>query len=280
MTIFEAYNTTKKRLEAKGIEDYVFEAKQIIKHITGYNSSMILTDYNKELTEFQENNLLAIIHQREFRYPLQYILGNWEFYGRPFKVGVGVLVPRADTETLIERALEFLKDRENPEILDLCAGSGCIGITLAKEKEDSSVLMIERFMEAFRYTVSNISLNEALNAKAMIGDVFKKSGAAKDYDLIVSNPPYIPESEMDEISPETKFEPQNALLAKDGGLEFYKAIVNNYTNSLKSGGMMLFEVGYKQSEAVKEILKEAGYSVVGSKKDLNEIERAVFGIKE
>ena len=111
MTIFEAYNEVKKKLQAAGIEDYVFEAKQIIKHITGLSATQILTQYNNKLSLFQENNLTALLRQREIRYPLQYIFGEWDFYGRPFYVGPGVLVPRADTETLIEAALEFLKIR-------------------------------------------------------------------------------------------------------------------------------------------------------------------------
>ena len=279
MTIFEAYNSTKKKLEKAGIEDFVFEAKQIIKHITGFSATQILTNYNNKLTEFQENNLVAIVHQREVRYPLQYILGNWDFYGRTFDVGVGVLVPRADTETVIEVALDYLKECENPQILDLCAGSGCIGITLAKEIESSNVLMIEKYMEAFRYTLKNIEKISAINAKAMMGDIFEKTGADGKYDIIVSNPPYIPENEMKEISPETKFEPETALLAKDGGMEFYKAIISNYTDSLQSGGMMLFEVGIGESKKVMELLKNAGFTGVDTKCDLGGIERAVFGIK-
>jgi len=279
MTIFEAYNSTKKKLMDAGIEDYVFEAKQIIKHITGLNATQILTLYNNKLTQFQENNLVALIHQREVRYPLQYIFGEWDFYGRPYTVGPGVLVPRADTETVIESALEYLKEIEAPEILDLCAGSGCIGITLAKEKEDSKVLMVEKYMEAFRYTLKNLELNLAANAKATMGDIFEKTGADNRYDLIVSNPPYIPENEMKDISPETKYEPETALIARDGGMEFYKAITENYTESLKDGGMLLFEVGINESEKVAEILKNAGYCDIKVKKDLNGIDRAVSGIK-
>ena len=227
MTIFEAYNSTKKKLEAANIRDYVFEAKQIIMHITGFTPSQILTDYNRQLTEFQKNNLTAIIHQREVRYPLQYIFGNWEFYGRPFKVGVGVLIPRADTETVVEAALEELETRENPKVLDLCAGSGCIGITLAAEVPSSEVTMVEKYDEAIRYAFHNIELNK-VNAKAVKGDVFEAPHLPNDsIDLIVSNPPYIPQQEMKYCSPEVKFEPQTALLAKDEGLEFYKAIINN-----------------------------------------------------
>ena len=280
MTIFEAYNSTKKKLEKAGIEDYVFEAKQIIKHITGLSAPQILTSYNKNLTEFQENNLIALIHQREVRYPLQYIFGEWDFYGRSYFVGPGVLVPRADTETVVETAIEYLKEKEKPRILDLCAGSGCIGITLSKEIENSIVYLVEKYDEALRYTEKNITRNKADNAKAIKGDIFEGTASDEVYDLIISNPPYIPQKEMSEISPETKFEPETALLAADGGMEFYKAIINNYTKSLKEGGMLAFEVGINESRKVAELLEAAGYKNIVIKNDLNNIERAVQGIKE
>ncbi len=276
MTIFEAYNSVKQKLQAAGIEDYVFEAKQIIKHITGLSATQILTQYNNKLSLFQENNLTALLRQREIRYPLQYIFGEWDFYGRPFYVGPGVLVPRADTETLVEAVLENLKEKEAPEILDLCAGSGCIGITLAKEKENSKVLMVEKFDEAIRYTKRNIERNSAFNAEVGKGDIFESAFSDRKYDIIVSNPPYIPQTEMDEISPETKFEPETALLAEENGMQFYKAITENYKNSLKENGVIAFEVGINQSERVAEILKTHGFKNVTVKKDLNSIDRVVF----
>ena len=276
MTIFEAYNSVKQKLQAAGIEDYVFEAKQIIKHITGLSATQILTKYNNKLSLFQENNLTALLRQREIRYPLQYIFGEWDFYGRPFYVGPGVLVPRADTETLIEAVLEKLKEKETPEILDLCAGSGCIGITLAKEKENSKVLMVEKFDEAIRYAKRNIERNSAFNAEVEKGDIFESAFSDRKYDIIVSNPPYIPQTEMDEISPETKFEPETALLAEENGMQFYKAITENYKNSLKENGVIAFEVGINQSERVAEILKTHGFKNVTVKKDLNSIDRVVF----
>ncbi len=280
MTIFEAYNSTKKKLEAAGIKDYVFEAKQIIMHITGFTPSQILTDYNKKLTEFQENNLIALIHQREVHYPLQYIFGNWEFYGRPFRVGVGVLIPRSDTETVVEAAIEELKETENPKILDLCAGSGCIGITLGLEIPAATVTMVEKYDEALRYALYNIVLNEAVNTVALKGDVFQKPDFEDgEFDMIISNPPYIPESEMKYCSPEVKFEPQAALLAEDGGLEFYKAIIENYTPCLKNGGRLCFEVGFSQGEKVRELLKANGFYDIKIKNDLNGIGRCVIGTK-
>lgn len=279
MTIFEAYNKTKQRLEKAGIEDYVFEAKQIIMHITGFTPAQILTDYNKKLSQFEENNLIALIHQREVRYPLQYIFGHWDFYGRPFKVGVGVLIPRADTETVVETALEVLNQRENSKVLDLCAGSGCIGITVAAEIPTAQVTMVEKFDEALRYAEENIKLN-SVNASVLKGDVFDKPQFENEsIDLIVSNPPYIPNSEMKYCSPEVKFEPETALLAEDGGLEFYKAIIENYKSVLKIGGYICFEVGFKQAEKVKELLRNAGFKDIKITNDLNGIGRAVRATK-
>lgn len=279
MNIFEAYNSTKKALYSAGVEDCVFEAKQIIKHITGLSSSEILMNYTKELSEFQRNNLTAVLKQRELRYPLQYIFGEWSFYGRDFYVGPGVLVPRTDTETVIEVCLDYLKDKKEPKILDLCAGSGCIGITLAKEKEDSDCLMVEKYPEAMRYAEKNIPRNKAENAKVISGDVFGGTGAEEKYDLIVSNPPYVAENGTEECSPETKYEPQTALMGGTDGLKFYRAITDNYKDSLKEKGMLCFEVGIGQADAVKEILNAAGFTGIDAKKDLNGIERAVFAYK-
>ena len=276
MNIFEAYNSTKKSLLSAGIEDCVFEAKQIIKHITGFRSSEILMNYTKELTEFQSNNLTAILRQRELRYPLQYIFGEWSFYGRDFYVGPGVLVPRADTETVIEVCTEYLKDKKEPKILDLCAGSGCIGITLSKEKEDSGCLMVEKYPEAMRYAEKNIKRNKAENAKVIAGDVLEGTASGEKYDLIVSNPPYIAENGTEEVSPETKYEPETALIGGADGLKFYRAIVGNYKASLKENGMICFEVGIGQADSVKEILNAAGFTDIDVKKDLNGIERAVY----
>lgn len=276
MNIFEAYNSTKKALNSAGIEDFVFEAKQIIKHITGLSSSEILMNYTNKLSEFQSNNLTAIIKQRELRYPLQYIFGEWSFYGRDFYVGPGVLVPRADTETVIEVCLDFLKGRKEPKILDLCAGSGCIGITLAKEKEDSTCIMIEKYPEAMRYAERNIARNKAENARVIAGDIFEGTASGEKYDLIVSNPPYIAENGAEEVSPETKYEPETALFGGTDGLEFYRVITENYKGSLKQNGMLCFEVGIGQANNVKEILRNAGFANIGAKKDLNGIERAVY----
>jgi len=276
-SIFEAYNKCKKELQDAGIEDSVFESKQIIKHITGFSNAQILSNYTKKLTEFQQNNLTAIIKQRKVRYPLQYILGKWSFYGREFTVGPGVLIPRADTETLIDKAIELLNEKENPTVLDLCAGSGAIGITIGLLRSDSQVILLEKYNEAARYAYKNIIDNGAENVLLYEGDVLDGDQNDKKYDLIVSNPPYINSEDMKNLQPEVQFEPATALSGGEDGLCFYRAIVENYKNSLNSGGRMVFEVGIGQADDVAAILESAGFSDVGKLKDLGEIDRVVFG---
>lgn len=276
-TIFEAYNGCKALLEKAGIEDYVFESKQIIRFVTGLSNLEIINNPMKQLTEFEENNLTAIIKQRSIHYPLQYILRSWDFYGRRFSVGPGVLIPRADTEAVVEKSLKIIKDKKNPKILDLCAGSGCIGITLAGERTDASVIMVEKYNEALRYTEKNIAQNGINNAAAVRGDVECGDFADRKYDLIVSNPPYITKKDMQNLQKEVTFEPETALSGGEDGLKFYRAIVKNYAGALEKGGAMCFEVGIGQAEEVAGIMREAGLKNIGFAQDAEGRQRVVFG---
>ena len=276
MTIFEAYNDCKKKLQAAGIEDYVFESKQIIKHITGYSNAQILTKYTQPLNEFQQNNFTAIIKQRLIRYPLQYIIGKWNFFGREFFVGPGVLIPRSDTETLIDVCLESISDCENPRVLDLCAGTGCIGITIKGEKSNAQVTLVEKFDEALMYTNKNAAHNN-VQVNIVKGDVLQTQGADGLYDLIVSNPPYINDQDMKSLQPEVTFEPETALSGGDDGLLFYKHIISNYKKFLSPNGVMAFEVGINQADLVADIMKENGFTGIQTRKDYGDIDRVVFG---
>ena len=276
MTIFEAYNDCKKQLQAAGIEDYVFEAKCIIRHITGYTNAQILTKYTQPLNEFQQNNMTAIIKQRLIRYPLQYIIGRWHFFGREYFVGPGVLIPRSDTETLIDVCLESVNKKPNSRVLDLCAGTGCIGLTIKGECPDAEVTLVEKYDEALSFTNKNASYNN-LDVKIVKGDVLCTEGADGLYDLIVSNPPYITDADMKTLQPEVKFEPATALEGGEDGLVFYHHITKEYKKHLAAGGVMAFEVGAGQAEAVCEIMKQNGFKDVQTRKDYCEIDRVVFG---
>lgn len=275
MTIFEAYNNCKRQLESFGIEDYVFESKQIIKHITGYTSAQILTNYTDNLTEFQQNNLTAIIKQRQIRYPLQYILGRWNFYGREFFVGAGVLIPRSDTETLIDTLKNIIKQKESAAVLDLCSGTGCIGITLKCECENCDVTVVEKYDDALKFLKKNALHNNA-DIKIVKGDVFESDGASDRYDIIVGNPPYITNADMKNLQPEVTFEPDTALCGGEDGLDFYRAIINNYKTALNAGGVMAFEVGINQAKDVAKIMKDSGFETELFK-DLNGVDRVVLG---
>lgn len=277
ITIFNAYNQTKKRLQAAGIEDFGFEAREIIRHITGFDNKKIMLNYNTSLTDIQQKRLDEIVSARITRYPLQYILGAWSFYGLSFKVGKGVLIPRADTEIAVDTALELIKEKQKPKVLDLCAGSGAIGISIAVNRPEAKVTMLEKYDGALLYLKENIILNNANNASYLKGDVFESDCADCKYDLIISNPPYIKEKDMKTLQPEVKAEPTKALCGGKDGLDFYRAIVENYKASLTSGGSICFEVGFDEAESVKEILTEAGFSGITVKKDLSGIDRVVFG---
>ena len=276
MTIFEAYNDCKRQLQAAGIEDYVFESKCIIRHITGYTNAQILTKYTQPLNEFQQNNLTAIIKKRLIRYPLQYIIGKWSFFGREFFVGPGVLIPRSDTETLIDVCLDSIKNNPTARVLDLCAGTGCIGITVKGECPETDVTLVEKFDEALSFTNKNAKYNN-IDVKIEKGDVLKTEGANGLYDLIVSNPPYITDADMKTLQPEVKFEPATALEGGEDGLLFYRHIAKEYKKHLAPNGVMAFEVGANQAEAVCEIMKQNGFKDVQTRKDYCEIDRVVFG---
>jgi len=275
-TIFEAYNECKKQLADADIPDCVFEAKQIIKHVTGYSNAQILANYNRPLTQFQENLLTVIVKQRLVHYPLQYIIGRWSFFGHEFFVGPGVLIPRADTETVMDVCMEYINGDREYKVLDLCAGTGCIGISIAAERENAKVTLVEKYSEALSYLNKNVEHN-GVSVEVKQGDIFDACAADKKYDLIVSNPPYITDSDMKTLQPEVKLEPETALAGGKDGLDFYRAIIKNYRQSLKDGGMLVFEVGINEASAVALMMTAAGFENVGTRADINDIDRVVFG---
>ena len=276
-TIFSAYNDTKEKLKTAGIEDYGFEARVIIRHVTGFDNKEILINYNNVLTVYQQKELESIVERRRARYPLQYILGEWSFYGRTFRLGEGVLIPRGDTETVVETALELIKNVESPGILDLCAGSGAIGLTLALERTDSRVILLEKYETALGFAAKNKELLGAYNAECVKGDVLSGDLSSKRFDLIVSNPPYVSKEDMKALQPELAFEPKEALCPGEDEFLFYKKTVENYKRALNPGGFICFEVGKGMAESVEKILSSAGFAGVDSRKDFADIERVVFG---
>ncbi len=275
MTIFSAYNDTKNKLREAGIEPYVFEAKQIIRFVTKYSNAQILEKYMEELDPLKEQFLKSVVSGRVKRIPLQYLLGEWSFFGYDFFVGKGVLCPRPDTETLVEVALDLVGNAP-AKIADLCAGSGCVGISVAKEKPITLITAVEKYDAAYDYLTRNIEKNGAENVIAVKADIETYETNEK-FDLILSNPPYISREEMSTTSEETKSEPETALFGGEDGLDFYKIILDKWLPRLNVGGSVAVEVGAGMAQKVKELFIAAGLKNVKTKEDINEIERVVYG---
>lgn len=267
----------KSTLERGGIESAGFEADQLFQ---GAEIKMVdlFSDPRSEVDEAVFAKISALIDRRLSGEPLQYILGEWDFYGLPFIVGEGVLIPRPDTETLVDVGVTFLKARNKEErkTLDLCAGSGCIGIALEK-LADAGVTCVEKSKEAFGYLRDNIVLNGA-SVEAVLGDVLEADTVRGEFDLIVSNPPYLTESDMKSLQREVEFEPKVALYGGIDGLDFYKSILGAYPKKLKSGGMIAVEIGMGQERSVSAIFRENGIEP-HFEKDMGGIYRVVYGIK-
>lgn len=261
-------------LEQAGIDAPRFDARELLLYAMGLSSPAQLYS-RSSATEQEAEAYRVLLRRRAQRYPLQYLLGFWEFYGRRFVVNEGVLIPRPDTETLVDTALWLLKGKPSPHILDLCSGTGVLAITLALERPDAQVKALELSEQALEVLAENISALKA-PVEAILGDVttFVPKG---QYDLILSNPPYIPTEEYLTLSPEVHCEPKMAFIAADGGMFFYQSIIRRYRKFLSPSGFLLLEAGAGQSGAILELMRQHQYTDLGAKKDLGGIERAIFG---
>lgn len=217
--------------------------------------------------------LEELVRRRISGEPLQYITGECWFYGRRFISEPGVLIPRFDTECVVEYALSLLGSNES--VLDLCCGSGCIGLTLALEK-DADVCFADISAQALALTERNARLHGFLNIKTVQTDVFRAFPGGV-FDMIISNPPYIPTGDIEHLSREVRREPFSALDGGEDGLDFYRRIASACRKSLADGGRLVFECGIGQNCAVEHIMKENGFENIVSVKDLNGIYRAVGG---
>lgn len=245
-----------------------------------------LNDASIESAEFQARQMAMaiesgkiseqeILSRRLAGEPLQYILGEWEFFGLPMIVGPGVLIPRADTEIAVEKALEIIKEKPNAKVLDVCAGSGCIGIAIAKNS-NAKVSFIEKSNEAIGYLKKNLKLN-SLPAEVYNTDALKTPEIQEKFDLIISNPPYIKTDVLASLQKEVQFEPQMALDGGEDGLIFYKAIAKNFKPLINDGGSLVFEIGFDEAQEVEEIMSALKYQNIKTFRDYGGNERVVIG---
>ena len=262
-------------------------ARNLLCFATGKTQEQILSDremYASDAACQTLNNALSRVLSGE---PLAYILGEWEFYGLPLFVTPDVLIPRDDTCAVTALAINqglFLK--EDPRILDLCTGSGCIGLAIASRVKDARITLADISREALAVAKKNVSRNHLSGRVSCVqADALSKPSAfLGKFDMIVSNPPYITGADMLELPLSVKeFEPHLALYGGDDGLMFYRSIIENYTEALKPGGYLCFEFGMGQGDDVCRLLEEKGYTILERSRDYNDRERACiaqFGRKE
>lgn len=250
------------------------ETREILR-ICGFEQLDIFTRPETPVSIETEKRAMELADKRSSGYPIQYLAGEWEFYGLPFKIGEGVLIPRQDTETIVELGIEFLEKQGGGRVLDLCSGSGCIGISIA-EFADCKSTCVELSKDAFFYLKENITLNRAENrVSAVNADVFMFE-TSDVYDLIVSNPPYLSDGDMSALQREVTFEPEMALYGGGDGLDFYRKLLDIYPQKLRKGGMIAFEIGINQDEAVAVIFEKHGIEPK-FKNDLAGIKRVIYG---
>lgn len=277
MTLNEVYLQGKKILSEAYCDAPAFDAMRIFEMCFGLSRQDVILTRNAFADEVKAAKFFELIRQRATGRPLQYMLGRWNFMGNEFKVREGVLVPRDDTEVVVKAALDCIKNINAPRVLDLCTGPGTIAITLAKQRPDATIVAVELSDVALHYLKENIALNEVKNVIPVQFDVLLGADSFEydDFDIIVSNPPYIPTSDLKGLQLEVQNEPQMALDGGTDGLIFYQAIAQSWTKCLKKGVHLCVEVGQGQANDVKSIFEEAGLVDITIKRDLNSIDRVV-----
>lgn len=258
------------KLTAAGVPDARFDAAELYRLATGRDPRL---DDGPSAAE--EARLSALAERRAAREPLQYILGEWDFMDFTLKVGPGVLCPRADSEIVCESALALLQGRERPVVYDLCAGTGCLGLGIARHSPGALVTCVEKSPEAWHYLTANTAQTGVRTVQA---DVFTyyKTLPAEGADLIISNPPYLTGAEMRALMPETAQEPAMALDGGADGLDFYRLLTEKYRDAVRPGGWLVLEIGYAQGSAVLALGAACGWVNTSCRKDYGGNDRAVL----
>ncbi len=272
----ELFRECQAAMEQSGVQDARFDTMCIFQDCLGDRNPLFSP--LEAVPSAAEGLIRAMTERRISGEPLQYILGEWEFYGYPFKVGAGVLIPRPDTETLVDAVIRRCRSSgiTAPRIADLCAGSGCIAVTLKKELPLAEVTAVELSQDALPYLRQNIALNGA-DVGIIEGDVLAETTAARlrGLDIVVSNPPYLTAEEMAELQTEVAREPAMALDGGEDGLGFYRVLTPLWKGSLRSGGWLCYEFGMGQHEEVGKILAGNGFENIEFTRDLGGIVRTV-----
>ena len=262
---------TRARLKKAGVEQAQLEARELVCYAADKSREQLYRDMSLYVSAELERRVDDLVRRRLAGEPVAYIIGEWEFYGMPLDISRDVLIPRADTEILAERAILYArKAGEEARVLDLCAGSGCIGLAVAENTPNCRVVLGELDEGALRVCKQNVRRNR-LNAQVTclsVNALEPPSPSLWDFDVIVCNPPYIPTGDIAGLDVSVKdYEPHKALDGGTDGLDFYRAIAGQWKRALERGGRLVFEIGYDQAPAVEYILAGGGYGGIVTTQD-------------
>lgn len=276
MTLERALIVGKEVLEKAGISEFALDAWYLLEYAADIDRSYYYLHYQEELAKDLQQEYEMLLRKRAEHVPLQYITGEQEFMGLSFKVNTNVLIPRQDTELLVETARGLVQP--GMRVLDLCTGSGCVIISLKHFMPQIEAFGSDTSKQALLVAKENAKAND-LAVTWERSDLFQNITGT--FDMILSNPPYIPTGEIERLMPEVRdFEPRIALDGSEDGLEFYRRILEEGKSFLNPRGYLLFEIGYNQGEAVSAMMKAAGFGQVRVIRDLSGLNRVVCGRKE
>ena len=261
------------------IDNSAFEAKQIVLKAMNFSGTDFLLHRDDAVNEENVAKIHNMCNDRISGIPIQYVLGEWDFMGYTFHVGEGVLIPRPETEILCQYVIDKVKDKPESVVIDLCSGSGCIGISVALNVESARVILVEKSDEALYYLKQNAEKFNLDNVTVLKGDIFDTDSllsSLPEADVIVSNPPYIKSDEIPSLQSEVLKEPEMALDGGKDGLDFYRCICKEWTRLLKQNGETVLECGENQAQDIGELFKNESfnYKII---KDYNGIDRIVIG---
>lgn len=266
-------------LEDAGRENAGFDARCLIEFLLGIDTTQFMLRRSENADTKLFSDYMTLIRRRATGEPLQYILGRWEFMDGEFFVGEGVLVPRPETELLVDFAKDYLKDKESPVVFDLCSGSGCIAVSVASAVKNAQVYAVEKFDAAYSFLEKNIAHNGVNNVTAVKGDIFNSS-LLKDIrpDLILSNPPYIRSEELPFLQQEVRHEPATALDGGKDGYDFYRVLASDWLQRLPKGGAMAVECAEDQADEISQMffLSRSKVNIIN---DLSGFPRVVTAVK-
>lgn len=278
MTYRECYEQGCRTLQAAGIEEAALDARLLLEAVCGTDRNDLLVHGEQPVAPEAEEKYLNWIRQRAEHIPLQQLTGEQDFMGLTFNVNEHVLIPRQDTEILVEEVLKELHD--GMRVLDMCTGSGCILLSLLHYSNDCEGLGVDLSAEALEVAGRNVlkvlTPEKTEHAHFLQSDLFEK--VEGKFEIIVSNPPYIASAEVEKLMPEVRdHEPRMALDGTEDGLYFYRRIIEEAGKHLVSSGMLFFEIGYDQGQEVSELMREHGYREVQVVQDYAGLDRVVYG---